>query len=83
MRNLGVQTGAAFTLARKLILGERGSNVSDQPAKFQPATPRNPKAGRENRIRLDDLLPKRDVKAGRRTVFGAKPKDQQQNKPST
>jgi hypothetical protein len=55
--------------------------MNDQPPKDRSATPREAKASRADQIRLNDLIPKSDVKAGRRTVFGAKPKNQQQNKP--
>ena len=34
-----------------------------------------------NQIRLDDLIPKKDPKAGRRMVFGAKPQKPKKNQP--
>jgi hypothetical protein len=55
--------------------------VNDQPSKERAAIPREAKASQADQIRLNDLIPKNDVKAGRRTVFGAKPKNQQHNKP--
>jgi hypothetical protein len=55
--------------------------VSDQPTKHRSAPTRAEKTSRVNQIRLDDLIPKEDPKAGRRMVFGAKPHKPPQNKP--
>jgi len=42
-----------------------------QRATHESATPENGNEPREKPIRLNDLIPKRDVKGGRRAVFGA------------
>jgi hypothetical protein len=55
--------------------------VSNQPAKHQSAI-QKAKGAALNQIRLNDLIANKDVKAGRRTVFGAKPQKPQQNKPN-
>jgi hypothetical protein len=48
-----------------------GLNVSDQPTKPLSGRTRAEKALAAAQIRLDDLIPKKDAKAGRRIVFGA------------
>jgi hypothetical protein len=75
--------GLARQVARNLILHVGGFNVSDQPPKHRSTPARAEKTSPMNQIRLDDLIPKKDAKAGRRMVFGAKPQKPQQNRPST
>ena len=44
---------------------------SKKPSADASATPPTGKGPREKPIRLNDLIPKQDVRGGRRTVFGA------------
>jgi hypothetical protein len=55
--------------------------VSDQPTKHLAGSTRAEKTSAAAQIRLDDLIPKKNPKAGRRMVFGAKPQKPQQNEP--
>ena len=64
-----------------MILDVRGSNVSDQPPKHRSTPARAEKTSPMNQIRLDDLIPKKDAKAGRRMVFGAKPQNPKKSEP--
>ena len=77
-----VLLGLAREVARNLILDIIGGfNVSDQSPKHRSTPARSEKASPMNQIRLDDLIPKKDAKAGRRMVFGAKPQKPKKNQP--
>jgi hypothetical protein len=47
--------------------------MSEQPGSRRLKIRRDTKTSPVSQIRLNDLIPREDVKAGRRTVFGAKP----------
>jgi hypothetical protein len=55
--------------------------VRSQPTKHLSGPTRAEKTSAAGQIRLDDLIPKKDPKAGRRMVFGAKPQKPQSNEP--
>ena len=55
--------------------------MSDQPPKHRSTPARAEKTSPMNQIRLDDLIPKKDAKAGRRMVFGAKPQKPKKSEP--
>jgi hypothetical protein len=76
-------SGAAI-LAWNLIVGYQGSKVNLATGDPRSMTQGDKKTPREKQIPLNDLIAKRDVKAGFRTVFGAsqaKPQKQPQKKP--
>lgn len=61
------------TLARRWHAGcyELAVPPDHQPTQPDSENPRRRKEPREKLIRLNDLIPKRDVKGGSPTVFGA------------
>ena len=68
-----------------ILLKESGVGSKKPPDVGASATPPAGKEPREKPIRLNDLIPKRDVKGGRKTVFGVvrARRDKQQQKETT
>jgi len=65
-----------------MLLKDRDVGSKKPPAVGAPVTPPIDKKRCEKPIRLNDLIPKRDVKGGRKTVFGVVQarRDKQQQK---
>ena len=57
-------------------------NKENAPAARDSGNQR-PKYGKDKLIRLDDLIPEKDVKGGRQLPFGVADTTQRQNSPAT